>query len=207
MTTYVYDLEIKKAIPSKDPAKLRADVEYCDGWKDHAAMGISVLGVARAEQGTYAVYLDDNQPKFLSDVENFGTLLVGYNNLQFDDKVIAATFPVFSAGRIPGIPRYDILREIWLSENLPETWVGTAQSGYGLDDMALANGLGGKIGNGAEAPIDWQQGRLGKVITYCLDDVHKTLALYRIIQETGKLYRPVMKGGGIIKMPAEPTPF
>lgn len=207
MTAYVYDLEIKKAIPPKDPAARLEDIEYCAGWRDFENMGISVLGVANYHNGSYRAYLDDNLKDFLDTVNEYGDLLVGFNNLAFDDQVITAAYPEFGQGRSKEIDRYDILREIWLAEGLPPTWRGTKQAGYTLNDMALINGLSGKIGNGAEAPIDWQRGHLGKLITYCLDDVHKTLHLYRRIQELGELNRPYAKGGGIIKMPKDPTPL
>jgi hypothetical protein len=204
MTEFVYDLEIKKAIPPKDPAACQKGIEYCDGWHDHANMGISVLGAATVETSRMAVYLDDNLDQFLQLVQAHGKLLIGYNNLQHDDKVIAAIYPEWK-DRLAPIPRYDILREIWIAEGYPPTWQGPAQGGYGLDDMAMASFGTGKTGNGALAPIDWQQGRFGKVINYCMDDVNLTLMLYRKIQLDGYLYRPQHKGGGIIELPRYPT--
>ena len=50
-------------------------------------------------------------------------------------------------------------------------------AGYGLDALAIANGLTGKTGHGADAPVDWQLGRYGSVIDYCLEDVRITAKL------------------------------
>jgi hypothetical protein len=162
MTTYVYDLEIKKAIPPKDGTRIEG-IEYCAGWHDHANMGISVLGAATVETGRFSVHLDDNLETFVQQANAHGSLLIGFNNIQFDDRVIAATYPEWK-GRLARIPRYDILREIWIAERLPAIWKGPEQAGYGLGDMALANLGTGKTGNGALAPVErasagrWRRG-------------------------------------------------
>ena len=62
--------------------------------------------------------------------------------------------------------------------------------GYGLDACCNANGIGSKTGNGALAPIDWQQGRIGSVIDYCLQDIKLTEQLFRIILGYGWILNP-----------------
>ena len=50
MRALIYDIEIIKAIPSKNGERITG-IEYCEGWKDHANMGISVIGAMTWPEG------------------------------------------------------------------------------------------------------------------------------------------------------------
>jgi hypothetical protein len=69
---------------------------------------------------------------------------------------------------------YDCEGEIWVQADLNPDSFGYHHAGYGLDAVSIANGVGGKSGNGALAPVLWQQGKRGAVIDYCLRDVMLT---------------------------------
>jgi hypothetical protein len=48
-----------------------------------------------------------------------------------------------------------------------------------------------KSGNGALAPILWQRGQVGEVIDYCLNDVHITHELFKVmLGMSGMLVNP-----------------
>jgi hypothetical protein len=198
----VYDLEIKNAIPPKDPADRLPDVTYCAGWHDHANMGVAVLVAFDLDSGAYHIYCDDNIEDFFN-LAATADRLIGFNNIQFDDKVLEATYPAVYP-YIAQVQRYDILREIWLSEGHPPTYKSSAQQGYGLDDMVRINFNLGKSGNGALAPVDWQHGKTGSVIDYCAYDVFLTAKLYRQIQTLHALDNP-KHPGRVIPMPLDPT--
>lgn len=175
MNAIIYDLEIVKAIPYKKEPVLEG-IEYCAGWHDHPNMGVSVIGVYEYSSQKYRVFCKDNFDAFVKLCQE-SELLVGFNNIPFDNEVLThCVYPKFNEVFFP--TSYDLLREIWAAAGLgPEFRFGT-HTGYSLDAVAARNFGLNKTGTGAKAPIDWQQGRIGSVIDYCLGDVHLTKALF-----------------------------
>ena len=169
----VYDCEIVKAIPSRDTGALEG-IEYCAGWHDHANMGISVIGAYDYDTGRYRVFCADNFGEF-EDLAHATDLLVGFNNVGFDDKLIGAS----GLHASPSTPRYDLLAESWVAAGLAPTWQSfDTHGGFGLDAICSATFARTKTGHGALAPVDWQRGRVGSVIDYCLADVWLTKQLF-----------------------------
>lgn len=175
----IYDIEIAKAILGRGETRIDG-VQYCDGWHDHAGMGISVIGAYDYAESRYRVFCADNFVEFL-ELCAARAPLVSFNGIGFDDKVInayAAT-SIHSSVAMPREPlRYDLLAEIWLAAGLDPTFSGNSHTGYGLDATCEVNFGLGKTGNGAHAPIAWQQGRVGEVIDYCLNDIRLTKRLF-----------------------------
>ena len=194
----VYDLEILKAIHGKGE-ELVEGIEYCGGWGDHRGMGISVLGCYDYLTDEYRVFCGDNITTFLELVEK-RRWIVGFNSARFDRKVVLHTLDCLNTHEELFIERdYDILAEMWLADGLnPDKFYWKTHGGYGLNDTCAANGLAPKRLNGALAPILWQQGKIGQVIDYCLDDVIKTKKLMDKIIATGEVYNP--KTPGILKL-------
>ena len=64
----IYDCEIDKGI-EKDPAQRLDGIEYCDGWRDFANMGISVIGAHDSMEDRYRVFMKDNFNEFMSLVQ------------------------------------------------------------------------------------------------------------------------------------------
>jgi hypothetical protein len=177
MNFICYDLEIVTAIPPKD-GNLLPDIKYNQGWQDHANMGISVLCAYSSWDKRYRVFCGDNISELVNLVKQYEPLLVGFNNIAFDDAVIKAT-----AGwgfTFPGVRRYDLLVETWLAAGLDPVYQHPTHDGYGLDAICQANFKEGKTGNGALAPVDWQRGNIGSVIDYCLADVRLTKMLFEL---------------------------
>lgn len=112
--------------------------------------------------------------------------MVGFNSIPFDNAVLRACEIV----DIPEDCSFDLLREIWKAAGLGPKFEYPSHAGYGLDAVAKANGLGGKTGHGAIAPIDWQRGNVGAVIDYCLNDVAITAKLIKRIMLDGGLTDP-----------------
>ncbi len=177
----VYDIEIEAAIPDKfeppDP-----DFTYCAGWHDYANMGISVIGAYDYRTDRYRVFCQDNLDAFF-DLCTPNTLLVGFNNVNFDNKVIATLKNDHQKAEIFekfGL-FYDILREVWAARGLGPEFNPKTHGGYSLDALAKANGVGKKSDNGANAAIAWQAGHVGTVVDYCLHDVALTKRLFDLI--------------------------
>lgn len=181
----VYDLEIIKAITSDNISKIDG-IEYCNGWNDHNNMGVSVIGAYDLAEDRYRIFTKDNWYEFVKLAQNKKNIMVGFNSIPFDNKVLKASNII----DIPDNKSYDILREIWLSSGLSEVFQYPSHAGYGLNAVASINGISGKTGNGAKAPIDWQKGNIGAVIDYCIQDVNITTKLIKKIITKGGLYSP-----------------
>jgi hypothetical protein len=187
----VYDLEIIKAIPTKEPRI--EGIEYCGGWQDHANMGVSVIGAYDFNADRYRVFTQDNWDEFVDLVIN-GSTMAGFNSIPFDNAVLKA----FGIVDIPEKQSYDLLREVWKAAGLGPVFEYPSHAGYNLDAVAKANGLSGKTGNGALAPVDWQRGNIGSVIDYCLQDVAITAKLIKLVIDRRELRSPMT--GKLIKV-------
>lgn len=203
MRRLVYDCEIIRCISSKHQVQ-NPGLEYCKGWRDFDGMGVSVIGAMDIETHQPFIFMPDNLYDFQGLVKEYD-LVCGFNNLAFDNMLLAA-----SGIHVPEEKSYDLLVEIWKAAGLPGHFVGRKSGGYNLDAIVRANTeFGGKTGPGAQAPIEWQGKRYGKVANYCLDDVFFTCYLINLIErgdETsnpGKLIDP--KTGEILTMPKPET--
>jgi hypothetical protein len=180
----VYDIEIIKAIPTKEPRI--EGIEYCSGWQDHTNMGVSVIGAYDFAEDRYRVFTKDNWAEFYHLSCDSRNIMAGFNSIPFDNKVLEGSEIVY----IQETQCYDLLREIWRGAGLGERFEYPSHAGYGLDAVAKANGLGGKTGNGALAPVYWQRGQIGTVIDYCLQDVAITAKLIKKVIESNILTCP-----------------
>lgn len=187
----IYDCEIIKAIPSTKEPKIDG-VEYCEGWKDYANMGVSVIGVYDYVSGRYGVFLEDNIEGFRKLIK-MRDVLVGFNSIGFDNQLLAANDVT-----IPKDKCYDLLAEIWKAAKLAPKFNWKTHGGYGLNAVATANIGAKKTGYGGSIPIDWQQGRIGRVINYCLHDVWLTKGVLDLVIENGEIKNP--KLAGVLKM-------
>ena len=171
----IYDIEIVNAVPDRRGERVEG-IQYCEGWHDHAGMGISVIGAYDYAESRYRVFCADNFAEFLALCAARAPL-VSFNGIGFDDKVINAEMGP-DIGVMPPSFRYDLLAEIWRADGLDPTFGGNSHTGYGLDATCEVNFGIGKTGNGALAPVLWQQGRVGEVIDYCLNDIRITKRLF-----------------------------
>jgi len=187
-----YDLEILLAIPNKNGAR-EEGINYCAGWSDYSNMGISCLCAYNATRELPLVYCADNLREFQVVTDN-AAYLIGFNNARFDNRVLAA-----NGITVPEEKTVDLLAEIWKANGLdPDNFEWQTHGGYGLDVVCAANFNEGKSGNGALAPVDWQRGRIGSVISYCIRDVMLTYWLGRRMVETGAIVNP--KTGAALKV-------
>lgn len=171
----IYDCEIIKAIPNKYGERVEG-IEYCNGWRDFSNMGVSVIGVYDYIDDQYCVFCADNSDDFTALWDN-REICVGFNNIAFDNALIRADKS--ANWQAPDDSKsYDLLREIWAANNLGSEFNPDTHGGYGLDAMCKVNFGTKKTGNGALAPVLWQQGKIGEVINYCLNDIRLTKQLF-----------------------------
>jgi hypothetical protein len=195
MRALIYDIEILKAIPDRNGQRLEG-IEYCEGWHDHANMGIACIGAYDYVEDRARVFTEDNMSDFL-DLCDDRDVLVGFNSIPFDNAVIAATRNI---DLLPEARCYDILRELWAAAGLPPAFDPRTHGGYGLDATCEKNFGTNKTGNGALAPVLWQRGEIGKVIDYCLNDIRLTKQLFDRIIGLQSIRNP--KTGEELKMRA-----
>lgn len=175
----VYDLEIKKTI------------EQCSkGWASYDEMGISVGCAFDYRDMRYRVFMDDNMGELVRRLNEQNTLVVAFNHINFDNKLIRAT---------PGLPvllpdvslnNYDMMAisKKGAGSNTP------FHKGFKLDDHLKACNLSTKTGDGANAPIMWQAGKIGETVDYCLNDVAVERSLFEFMWVNGTVasaFRPV----------------
>lgn len=167
----VYDLEIKKTID-----------QCSEGWNSHDEMGISVGCAYDYRAGRFRVYMDDNIAGLVDRLNEPGTLVVAFNHLGFDNKLLRAT---------PGMPMLKPDEELQNYDMLVMSRIGAGEGpsfrkpGFKLDDHLRTLGLPMKTGDGTQAPIMWQAGKIGAVVDYCLNDVTQERALFEHIWVTG----------------------
>ena len=171
----IYDLEIVNAIPGRNEPRL-SDITYCEGWHDHAHMGISVIGCYDYIEDRYRVFCTDNWKEFYA-LCNERDVLVGFNSIPFDNTVLDATLGG-DEGDMDESKCYDLLRETWAAAGLGPDFRYPSHAGYGLDAICERNFGIRKTGHGAVAPVLWQQGKVGRVIDYCLNDIRMTKRLF-----------------------------
>lgn len=189
----IYDIEIMNCIPSKNEIP-DPNLTYCGGWKDFSGMGIASIAAMSCEVQGWGISSIPEPNVFMPDnLEAFPELLakhdilLGFNNLSFDDKLLQA-----NSIHIP-IPSLDLLVEIWCAAGLGPNFVPRTHGGYGLDATCEANGLGNKSGNGAQAPILYQQKRYGSLLNYNLHDAYLTTQLFNLALERACLVCPKTK--------------
>jgi hypothetical protein len=167
MKVLIYDLEIRNAILGKNDTR-REDLTYCDGWDDHAGMGISVLCAWIGWEQRPLVFLSEDLIEF-QRVADEADWCVGFNSISFDNKVLAANDVIISPDKV-----YDILDNFYQVTGRRASLGDICEANFGIP----------KSGNGADAPELWQRGRMIELINYCL---HDTVALTRRLLE--KIYR------------------
>ena len=181
----VLDLEIKKAILGKGEAPL-TDISYCKGWGDHAGMGISVMVVYDYVEQRYRIFMDDNKDEF-KDLIDSGRKVIGFNQINFDNRVLKACWDI----DIPEDRNYDLLKACWAAVSKRENTRKNMHKGYGLNALCEANLGIEKSDNGAFAPHWWQQGKVGKVIDYCMQDVKMTKEFFDLVLTASSIMDPV----------------
>lgn len=155
----IYDCEIKKLIPKKGEPR-EEGYEYCNGWGDHAGMGISVISVYDYKDGFPRVFMEDNFHELFEMMEK-ADIIAGFNSKHFDNKLVAAHGYV-----VPDEKTFDLYLEIKEAAGAHKY-----AKGYNLDNCCAVNLGYQKSGDGELAPKLWQQGKTGTVVNYALRDI------------------------------------
>lgn len=156
----VFDLEIKNVIDGQNIT-----------WADHAKMGISVGVAYFFKTDEFKVYLDDNVKELAEELNN-ADIVSGFNIVHFDLPLLKATTGIKSP---EPSQVYDLLVESRVAGTIDKF-----SKGMRLDDH-LSGTFGQmfkKTEDGAQAPIMFQNGHHGRLISYCIADVKREMMLF-----------------------------
>lgn len=174
----IYDLEIQKCISKSGETRL-PDFQYCDGFKDFFNMGVSCVVTFDTARNEYRIF-DEFMLDDLKVVFKRTDVIAGFNILNFDNNVLRPY-----EFEIPDSKCYDLLAEIARAAGTPNDY-----KGLGLGAVCEANFGAKKTGDGAKAPMLYQQKRFGELFDYCLADVRLTKRLLDRILEIGNIINP-----------------
>lgn len=187
MTHLILDLEIQRSIE-----------ETPGGWDATDVLGVSVAVVYNVGEDRYTIYGEH-------DLDTLRTHLLAaqrvttFNGYKFDLPVI---WGLPQRERVDALQQTsdDLLRRIWQGLGLDPDVFTKEHGGWGLDAVCRQTLGRGKIGNGAEAPRLYQQGRWVELINYCLEDVRLTRDLWRASEEM-----PIAGPKGIVTLAPWPN--
>lgn len=152
-------------------------------WKDYHLMGIASIVVYDYEDGRYKVFMDDNLGECV-ELLNSSKLVVGFNNIGFDHPLLREFRPEFKDDGQLNI--YDIYSQ---SREAVGAFPDERPPGLSLNEHLKSIGLS-KTGQGAMAPILYQQQKYGELISYNIADVFGTKALFESIWDSGTITTP-----------------
>lgn len=195
MNAIVLDVEIQNCIPDGKPLEInpRTGAPYttCAGWHDWAGMSIACVCVWDCLENMPYVF-DQSNLSELKALIGQRQLVVGFNTLGFDNKVLAA-----NGIEIPDWQSFDIFAEVLKIEGLEKS-----DGGRTVNDFARANFGAVKSAHGSEAPKMFQRGELATLHSYCLRDVMLERRLW-LRAHAGTLVHP--KTRQVINLPIPET--
>lgn len=136
------------------------------GWGHVEAMGMSIGVTFSTARGQYEIYSESEVDKLIQQLRR-ADLVVGFNILRFDYKVLSA-YDLFDFSQIPTC---DIMVDIENSLGRRVKLDAVAEASLGINKTAL----------GTDALKWWKEGRIREIAEYCCYDVKTT----RLVHEYG----------------------
>lgn len=171
MNALIYDVEIQRCIPDRNGTTAEINPVtgqpylFCDGWHDHKGMGVACVCVWDCLENVPWVFSgSESDIADLNELIQLRQLVIGFNTIGFDNKVLAA-----NRCHIPEWKCFDIYAEVIKAEGLPAD--RPHDGGRSVDHFAAVNFGMQKSAHGAEAPKMFQRGELAALYSYCLRDV------------------------------------
>jgi|SRR3989344_1431703 len=153
------------------------------GGNDPALLDISVVGIYDYATNTLKAFVEHEFKEMWPYFEK-ADAIVGYNSEHFDIPLLNKYY----AGDLTKIKSIDLMKAI--------------QDSLGrrikLQDVASATLGVSKSGQGLDAITWWKEGKIDKIIEYCLKDVSITRDLFDYMKRHGEVFIP--DGGGVSKL-------
>jgi len=137
---------------------------------DPTDMDIAVVCIHDSETNEYTSYFKEDLHKLWPILEQ-ADALVGYNSDHFDIPLLDKYY----VGDLTKIKSIDLLKEI-------RDVLGRRIK---LDSVAEATLGRKKIGSGLDSLVWWAEGKVDKVVEYCIEDVRITKEIYEYALKTG----------------------
>ena len=140
------------------------------GWNHIRDMRLAVAVTYHAAEDAYRTYTEQDAKPLVAALRK-ADLVVGYNVLRFDYKVLRA----YTDDPLSDLPTVDMLRDI-------HNVLGWRLK---LDDVAAATLGERKSADGLQAVRWFREGKLDQVTAYCRRDVEVTWRVYQFGQRNG----------------------
>ncbi|BCL60797.1 hypothetical protein DGMP_14900 [Desulfomarina profundi] len=140
------------------------------GWAHCEKMGISVAVIYDSRLDSYVSYLEEEIDDFIDHLHRLD-LIVGFNNIRFDNRVISA----YTDRDLTQLPNLDLLAEV-------QKYLGYRLS---LDRLAATTLGRKKSADGLQALQWYREGKIELIARYCKDDVELTRDLLYYALENG----------------------
>jgi len=159
MNEIVFDIETQNTF---------ADVD-----NDFKKLKISVVSIYRYDIDAYQSFAEDELSKLWPILEK-ADRIIGYNSEHFDVPVMQNYY----MGDLSKLPHLDILKEIKEKLGIRLKLKDVAEAT--LDNVT-------KSADGLQAIRWWKEGKIDKIIKYCVEDVHITKDIYDYALKNNKL--------------------
>jgi len=180
----VFDVEVKRT--TDEVAKELKLMDGLSAFNYPHKLGFSVGVVYNSVTDEFLAF--QTAKDFADYLLKYNFLLVSFNGIRFDLPVLLDEIDIDSYRELENRPHLDILQDFYIRVN--------KKFRVGLDNLSM-NTLGkGKIGNGADAPLLYQEGKFDALIEYCRNDVLLTKEIFEFGYEQGYIqYYDNFKGG------------
>ena len=141
----------------------RSAQEVVGGWKYPERFGLALAVAYDTHDHSYKSYTEATVADLI-ELLHTADLIVGFNHLRFDCKVLSA----YTGADLQSLPNFDMHAQLWTDERLR----------VGLDKLGQYTLGRGKTGDGLASIRWWQQGQIDKIEEYCKQDVALTKDLF-----------------------------
>ena len=141
----------------------RSAQEVVGGWKYPERFGLALAVAYDTHDHSYKNYTEATVTDLI-ELLHTADLIVGFNHLRFDYKVLSA----YTAADLQSLPNFDMHAQLWTDERLR----------VGLNKLGQYTLGRGKTADGLASIRWWQQGQIDKIEEYCKQDVALTKDLF-----------------------------
>jgi hypothetical protein len=173
----IFDLCIARPVMPKF-SKPESDISYCSNWTDFEHMGISIIGTYDYRECRSRAFLNNNLEAFQRLLSDYN-LLVGFNNHQFGERLLAEN----------GIVLPSTLQSYDLGFEVKEA----GGEDFKLEELAQANlttDRKWRTSDKSLAPIWFQRGDNSDLINYCIAGVWIIKKLFDLVFDSEPLCAP-----------------
>lgn len=138
-------------------------VKEVGGWKYPERLGLALAVVYDTQDQNYKIYTEASVADLIETLQA-ADLVVGFNHLRFDYKVLSA----YTKTDLQSLSNFDMHAQLWEDERLR----------VGLNKLGQYTLGRGKTADGLDSIRWWRLGQIDKIARYCQQDVALTRDLF-----------------------------